>query len=405
MRVLEGIGLLLGAACFAACAQEHEWTEQAVLQRFLEQNPISRETRARLAVAEGETRGRTLWANPAVGVTREGAGRTEFYQAFQTLPVSGRFPLIRQAGAIQAEVLNAEGGFSLWLARCALRSAFYRTLAIQERQRIWVSGDAELAGVIAILLEREREGEESKLDRLRAERERTEVAASSSLEAAELARSRGEMLGFLPAQDAPGKLSGELTSAEPKAPLVEWMQRSLANRLDIHAERRRVEQYRKEEQVADRLRIPEPVLNAGIKRADLGQMRIDTGPVVGVSLAIPLFNAGKTEVARWSAEQARSAARLEQMTRRVQAAVEGAWSAFAIHRETFQGYRRVQNPSTEDMVEIAKLAYQEGEIGILQLLDAYRMRRDSRLREIDLASMAKQAQIALEAQIGEEFPQ
>ena len=403
MRVFEPIGLLLCFACLPACAQE--WTEQVVLQRFLDQNPISRETRARLAVAEGETKGRTLWANPTVGVSREGAGRTEFYQASQVLPLSGRFPLIRQAGAIQAEVLNAEGGFSLWLARCSLRSAFYRTLASQERQRVWAKADAELASVIGVLKEREREGEGSKLDRLRAERERMEIAASTSLLAAELAASRGEMLGFLPPQDAPGALNGKLTSAEPQAPLAAWLERALANRLDIQAERRRLEQYGKERKVADRLRIPEPVVNAGLKRADLGLARLEAGPVVGVSLALPLFNKGKTEVARWSAEQERTRARLEQLTRKVQASVEGAWQAFAVHRETYESYRKTQNPSTEELVEIATVAYQEGEIGILQLLDAYRLRRDSRLREIDLAWMAKQSQIALEAQIGEEFPQ
>lgn len=402
MRDFKRIGIILCYACFPVCAQE--WTEQAVLQRFLEQNPISRETRARLAVAEGETKSRTLWANPTLGVSREGAGRTEFYQASQLLPISGRFPLIRQAGAIQAEVVSAEGGFSLWLARCALRLAFYRTLASQERQRFWAAADVELAGVIAILKEREQEGEGSKLDRLRAERERTEIAASSSLVAAELAAARAEMLGFLPPQDVPVQLSGKLTSAEPKGGVEVWLQRALANRLDIQAERRRIEQYRKEQQAADRLRIPEPLINAGLKRADLGLPRIDAGPVVGLSLALPIFNKGRTEVARWSAEQERTSARLEQLTRRVQASVEGTWQAFAIHRETYERYKNAQVPSTEELLEIASVAYKEGEIGILQLLDAYRLRRESRLREIDLALTAKQAQIALEAQIGEEFP-
>jgi cobalt-zinc-cadmium efflux system outer membrane protein len=405
MRILERIGLILCAVGVSAQAQEKEWTEQAVLQLFLNQNPISRETRARFAVAESETQGRTLWANPTIGFSREGAGRTEFYQASQTLAINGRLPLLRQAGAIQAEVVNAEGGFSLWLARCALRSAFYRTLANQERQHVWAEADADLAGVIALLKERESEGEGSKLDRLRAERERLELAASASSVEAELVISRGELLAFLPAPDAPARLSGHLASAGPKESVAEWVQRALANRLDIQAERRRVEQYRKEQQAADRLRVPEPVVNAGLKRADLGMARIDSGPVVGVSWALPLFNKGKTEVARWSAEQERTAARLEQMTRKVQASVEGAFSAFQIHRESYQRYRQAQEHSTKEMVDIAKLAYQEGEIGILQLLDAYRLRRDGRLREIDLAWLAKQAQIALETQIGEELPQ
>jgi outer membrane protein, heavy metal efflux system len=402
MRFLKRLAPLL--LCLCAFARAEEWTEQSVLQRFLEQNPITRETRARMAIAEAETSGRTLWSNPSIGISREGAGRTEFYQASQPLPLSGRFPLIRQAGTLQGEVLNAEGGFSLWLARCSLRAAFYRTLASQERHAIWRDADGELVRVIATLREREQEGEGSKLDRLRAERERVEMATTASLVGADMASSRAEMLSFLPTQIAAGPLRGSLTSAEPRESFPDWVQRALANRLDIQAERRRLEQFRKEQQVASRLRIPEPVVNAGIKRADLGATGIATGPVVGVSLPLPLFNKGKTEVARWSAEHERTAARLEQLTRRVQASVEGAWQTYAVHRDTRDQYQK-QIASTAELVEIATLAYQEGEIGILQLLDAYRLRRDSRLRQIDLALMAKQAQIALEAQLGEEFPQ
>lgn len=405
MRILLRIGLVLGGVSLGAPAQDLEWTEQMVLQRFLHQNPITLETRARLAQAASETRGRTLWSNPSVNVSREGAGRTEFYQASQTLPINGRFSLLRQAGSLQAEVLNAEGDYSLWLARCALRQAFYRTLATQQRQLAWAMADQELGEVIAILAEREREGEGSKLDRIRAERERTELAASASLAGAELASSRGDLLGFLPPTETPAKLVGNLTPTAPQAPLSHWLQRALELRQDLAAERRRVEQFRKEQQAAERLRIPEPVVNAGLKRADLGQPGLDRGPVLGITVPLPLFNNGKTEVARWAAEQDRVSARLAQMTRKLQAALEGAWAAFAIHRETYETYRRQQTAATQEMVAIAKLAYQEGEIGILQLLDAYRLRRESHLREIELAWMAKQAQIALEAQIGEEFPQ
>ncbi|MEJ1939083.1 TolC family protein, partial [Nostoc sp. NIES-2111] len=163
--------------------------------------------------------------------------------------------------------------------------------------------------------------------------------------------------------------------------------------------------FRKEQQAAQRLRIPEPTLNAGLKRANTGAPTLDSGPVIGLSLPLPLFNQGKTEVARFSAEQERSAARLEQLTRRVQASVEAAWQSFAIHRATRDAYAQAQQHSTTELLRIATLAYQEGEIGILQLLDAHRLQRESRLRQIDLSLLAKESQIALEAQIGEELPQ
>jgi cobalt-zinc-cadmium efflux system outer membrane protein len=404
MRVRNRIGPCLLALAFSLRAQSQEWTEEDVLRQFEAQNPIARETRARQAIALAEARGRTLWSNPSIGVSREGAGRTEFYQASQALPLSGRFPLIRQAGALQAEALEAEGGFSLWLARQTLRAAFFRGVAAQERARVWKEASRELAQVIAILEAREREGEGSKLDRLRAEREQVEMSTSARLIEADLTLSRGDMLAYLPEPSALVVLSGRLLAEPPPATLPEWIAKSLAKRLDILAERRRLEQFRKEQQAAERLRIPEPTVNAGLKRAASGALSIENGPVVGVSVPLPLFNSGKAEVSRFAAEQERSSARLEQLTRRGHALIESAWNTFALRREARDAYAQAQTKGNEELVRIATLAYQEGEIGILQLLDAYRLRRDSQLRQIDLSLLAKESQIALEAQIGEEFP-
>ncbi|MCX6612259.1 MAG: hypothetical protein NTW74_15580, partial [Acidobacteria bacterium] len=91
------IALLVCAATLPA----QQWTEAAVVEKFLDQNPISRESRARVAIADAEVRTRSAYANPTVSFSHEGAGRTDFYQASQALPLTGRLPLIRQAGLSQ----------------------------------------------------------------------------------------------------------------------------------------------------------------------------------------------------------------------------------------------------------------------------------------------------------------
>ena len=52
------------------------------------------------------------------------------------------------------------------------------------------------------------------------------------------------------------------------------------------------------------------------------------------------------------------------------------------------------------MEHIAHAAYQEGEVGILELLDAYRVNLVSRLRSLEFTSAAKQAEIDLERVAG-----
>src|SRR5688572_6135776 len=149
---------LLMAALAGHCPAQ-EWTEAVVVQKFLDQNPHARQARAQVAIAEAETRGRTLYANPSVNYSHEGAGRTEFFQAEQTLPITGRLKLLRQAGAAMVRATEAEGAFSLWQARSSLRQAFYRVLTAQHRETLYTAGLKDIENVIRVLAERERAGE------------------------------------------------------------------------------------------------------------------------------------------------------------------------------------------------------------------------------------------------------
>jgi hypothetical protein len=124
---------VLCMAAFARLCSAHEWTETSVVQKFLDQTPYAREARARTAVGQAETRGRTLYANPTLNYTREGAGLTEFFQAEQTIPISGRLKLLRHAGDSYVQATAADGAFDVWQARSAVRLPFYQLLAGQER--------------------------------------------------------------------------------------------------------------------------------------------------------------------------------------------------------------------------------------------------------------------------------
>lgn len=254
---------VLYIAAFARLCCAQQWTETNVIQKFLDQTPYARQARARTAIAQAEAGGRTLYANPMLNYTREGAGVTEFFQAEQTIPISGRLKLLRQAGNSYVQATAAEGAFDLWQARSAVRLAFYDLLAAQERAGVYEANLNDIENVIRVLRGREREGEGAPFDRIRTERERAELAAELALVRAEAELVRARLAAFLPPDSAVPAVSGELETAvralDPK-PLV---QRALAAREDYRAEQRRIEQFRLEQQAAERLRIPEPVLNAG----------------------------------------------------------------------------------------------------------------------------------------------
>jgi cobalt-zinc-cadmium efflux system outer membrane protein len=376
-----------------------QWTESSVVAKFLEQSPIVRESRARVAIAEAETRGRSAYANPTVSLSHEGAGRTDFFQASQALALTGRIGLVKQAGLAQAKAIEAEGEFSLWQARCGVRQSFYRMLAVQEKMKALSESITALDRVIGILKLREQEGEGSKLDRLRAEREREELLAEVGMLDAMLAGERGGLLGFLPEGVSVERVEGVLGVVPRSTDTTELLARALGGRADLQAEGQRVEQYRGEVRVASRLRYPEPMLQAGLKRAELGPQVVN-GPVVGMSVAIPIFQRGQAEMSRYTAEQERATARLEQLRRKVRASLDAALRVYSIRAGTLGKYPA----NSADLVAIATLAYQEGETGILQLLDAYRVERQTRARRIELEAAVREAWIQVESVVGEELP-
>lgn len=391
-------------ACFAGLSWAQEWTEAVVVQRFLDQSPYAREARARVAIAQAESRARTLYPNPSALYSREGAGLTEFFQAEQLIPISGRLKLLREAGAASVLATEADAAFSIWQARTSLRQAFYRLVASQTREAVYSSSLKEMGDVIRVLRERELQGEGSKFDRLRTERERAEVLAELALVRATTALDRAQMLAFLPSDTtAPVNVSGHMETPPLTLDASDLSQRALAAREDYHAEQRRVDQYRAEQRAAQRLRFPEPIVTAGLKRADAGQRGIGYGPVVGVSVPLPVFNKGQAEVARSTAEQERASARLQLLSRQIRAAVEGNVHAFLVRSTARDEYRRELAEAGPELIRIATVAYQEGEINILQLLDAYRLQRQAQLRMIDIQALVKEAQVELERVVGEEL--
>src|SRR5207245_56244 len=129
-----------------------------------------------------------------------------------------------------------------------------------------------------------------------------------------------------------------------------------------------------------RLRYPEPLAIAGVKRGDIAPGQTRMAPAVTVTIPLPIFNKGQTEVERWRAEEERALARREALERRIAAEINGAVEALQLRRNAIEQYRAEVNQLGLDLTSIARVSYQEGEIGILELLDSYRINRQAQLR-------------------------
>jgi cobalt-zinc-cadmium efflux system outer membrane protein len=395
-------GILVLAGCSAAHAQE--WTEQAVLELFDQQSPIKRESRAAAAAAVESLRSRTLWPNPVAFYSRETVGFTEFLQGEQQLPLSGRLRLTRKAMDPAGESAAAEGAARAWDARSSLRVAFYRSLAAQQQARLLDASLGEIGQILELLRLREREGEGSKYDRMRVEREAADVRADLAVAQARSRSEQAVLLAYLPSQTRVPELAGELAPRGVPTSREELLRQALATRAELRAQSLRLTQLGFEQQAAGRLRFPEPIVAGGLKRVQLEPNRNGSGAVVSVSVPLPLFNKGKTEVARLAAEKDRTQARADLLTQQISAAVTGAYDLYASRLAVLSAFERETQDSTE-LMRVARIGYEEGELGILQLLDAYRLERQRALRRLDLQAALKEAVIELSRSAGFEVTQ
>ncbi|HWR54001.1 MAG TPA: TolC family protein [Bryobacteraceae bacterium] len=393
---------LTAAAMLFTGARAAELTEKEAVRRFLAESSYSRESAAGVAAVEAETRGWSLLPNPAAAYSREGAGLTEILQYEQPLPVSGRLGLLRQAGTAAVAAARSQAGRTRWELINDLRSAFYRLLAAQEREAAVSAAINDLDEVVRILRRREQEGEGSSYDRLRAERERSEMETETGAARILAAQARSQLAAFFAPQTEPAGVAvqGRIEAEIPLPAAADLYARAFAARSDIDAARRQSASLDLRRRAAERLRIPEPSIAAGIKRGEVGD-RTPLGSYVAVSVPLPLFNRGGTEAARLRAEGERSEARRGILEQRIRAEVAAAHATLELRRRALTEYRSGLQAQGRQLEQIARAAYQEGELGILELLDAYRVSLQSRLRSLDLASAARQAEIELERAVGE----
>ena len=170
--------------------------------------------------------------------------------------------------------------------------------------------------LIEILRTREREGEGSRFDRLRAEHELREAHLAATAASIEVTDARARLAAMLPVSFTIGRITW---SAAPRPiPAVDTlMTRAASSRADLRALDRSAERVELESAAARRVRTPPPVLLGGLKRSD-GPSGRETGGVFGVSFTLPVFDAGDREAGRWSAERERISAdrvALEQLIR------------------------------------------------------------------------------------------
>jgi cobalt-zinc-cadmium efflux system outer membrane protein len=270
----------------------------------------------------------------------------------------------------------------------------------------------ELADILA---KRENEGDAAGFDRLRAEREVLDLEADLVVATTERARAQATLAAFFDNVTDPSQIVAVLRRAPPPpVPAVAaLMEVAETRRGELIAFGQDLEAARRQGEAASRSLVPEPELFLGTKSSTattggvgsaitVGESR--TGSMMGVHATIPLFDHAQPEriLALARATQAEAQAAAFRQTLRGNIA---ALRAVVMDRRDGAARYRAEAVNRADEIErIARVSYDAGERGILELLDAYRIGASARVRQATLDLAVRQAELELEFASGWELP-
>jgi len=378
-------------------------TEEQALARMRMEHPQVRVLHYTVRELEADARERSLLTNPTVSYTREDAGLNvdDFVMVTQELPVRGRSRLLAEAARQAVTVAEARAADDLLAFETRLRFAFADLIFAQEREETLEKGVLALGRLVDVLRLREEEGEGSRFDRLRAEGEVGEIETDVETVAIDRLTAQVRLASFFAPGTEPEGLTavGQLTNNKTIPTLDTLLTQALGRRPDYQALTLSENQWRTEQRAAGRLRLPGVAVTAGLKRAS-GPGGGASGYVLTATVGFPLFNRGQEQVARAAAARGRTDAERQALGTHIESAVRVERATASRYRELADNYRVGSVERATELTEVATAAYEEGEYGILEVLDAHRVKLRTELRLLELIAAARRATIELDRAVG-----
>lgn len=366
--------------------------------------PAIQAAQQRIRATEASRRSAGAFSNPMASYQVENtrfpgggsiAGIDRETMAMLTLPLEPlyqRGPRVRQANALVESARADADAVRQGLLRDAAH-AFYRVARAQSRVAALEDVGRWLDTLAAYNRARVQEGVTAEADLIRTELERDRALIEASLQLADLARARAELMAFITA--APTQSSTRVVP--PGQPfnieLLSVDSASRRSRPELRAARARVDAADASIAVERKMLFREVGATLGAK-----QMMGTTSMIAGLSVPFPLFDRNAGQVSRAIAERDAERLDLAAATRMADAQFLGAVNAIRILSVQAS---RLAAPNggilvrAEQAEQIALGAYREGAVSLLQVLDATRARSEARIAYFDLVFSQHEAVIDL----------
>jgi cobalt-zinc-cadmium efflux system outer membrane protein len=255
---------------------------------------------------------------------------------------------------------------------------WYRALQAEAAHALWREEVGLLEAQRTIVEKRVKQGDAARLDGLQADAALAQARSQAGLAQARLQTALAELKARFPELPAPADEGAE--PAMPAGGMADWIGHTLEHNHELLAIRRAVERARLLTRRAEADRLPDPTLGLHLAH-EQGNERL-----VGISVAISLPGEGRRAQARVYRNQAESLAEQEDgVRRRLSAEASANWQRAASGVESY-GRLRDAAQAVSRHADLARRAYELGELGLAETLIARR-------NALDAAMAASQARL------------
>ena len=361
------------------------------LEAFAENSPALRIARAEAAGTAGRARQSGSYANPAFSLLREDLSRSgeDYWEATAGLMQRIEWPgrTVARGVAARHTITGAGARFradSLQLV-FAVREAYVRAWLAEEAERT-IGQAAEMIQVVTRAAEQRFEagdisGYETRrlrLGRIQAERDEADAELRS--------RAARRLLGSLVLPEVSLHELGPADAIIGVPPAIGSgsLLDALNRRPDLEAAARELDAARAQHRVANLEWVPDPTLSLGYKEHADGFK----GATLGVDLPLPIFNRAGGAREEAAARESAATSGLDLLRRQAELDLVDASDRHAVARERLEATGDGIMAEAEALLAAARVAYDEGEMTLVEFLDATGAFRDARLSAITLRAEA-----------------
>ena len=394
-------------------------TEQQVLQIFLNKNLPLLAGQAQIEMAKAELLTAQQFTNPTVSLTVSGIGDQKNWdggKSYWDRPYNNNIALtqlIETAGKRQLRIQGAELGLQAQqLLFEDLLRALKRDVLIVYYQ---VVKDQLVVQLSNEILEKLNETSRANFLRLKAgdisetEYNRIEVAVLKAKTDADQARlalvqSRQQLAELLVYEIHPEVLN--VTNQFPQharpdfSKTADWVANALNQRSDVQAADLQVNRQQKQVELAQKQVIPDVELGVQAVHDPSAASRDSVG--LGISVSLPLWHQYQGEVAQARADKRLSELALLQLKQQIKTQVLQSLAQYEQKERVLQRYNQELIGRATQIRASSLIAYQQGAISLLELLDAENNYRSTMLGYTQAQFDLVQAQLNFDYAIGKQ---